>query len=71
MPTFDELLNNIFDRKKPAFYPEFAGWVRGSRRFKAFATSYQGKIRAKLKNAHDDGSMKDLRAELKTHYPRI
>jgi hypothetical protein len=40
--------------------------VRGSRRFKAFAITYRSKIRAKLKNAREEGGMKDLRAELET-----
>ena len=66
MSTLDDLLDDIFDGKKPALYPEFAGWVRGSRRFKTFATSYRAKIRAKLKNVRDEGGMKDLRAELET-----
>jgi hypothetical protein len=66
MTTLDDLLDDIFDGEKPAFYPEFEGWVRGSRRFKAFAISYRSKIRAKLKNARGDDGMKDLRAELET-----
>ncbi len=66
MSALDDLLKSIFDDKKSAFYPEFEGWIRESRRFKAFATSYSTKIRAKLKNAHDEGSLKDLRAELET-----
>ena len=66
MTTLDELLDEIFDGKKPDLYPEFEGWVRGSRRFKAFAISYRAKIRTKLKNVRDDGGMKDLRAELET-----
>ncbi len=66
MTTLDDLLDDIFDGKRPALYPEFEGWVRGSRRFRAFATSYRGKIRAKLKNVRDEGGMKDLRAELET-----
>ncbi len=66
MTTLDDLLDTIFDGKKPALYPDFEGWVRDSRRFRAFATSYSGKIRAKLKNARDDGGMQDLRAELET-----
>jgi hypothetical protein len=28
MTTLDDLLDYIFDGKKPAFYPEFEGWVR-------------------------------------------
>ncbi len=66
MTALDDLLDDIFDGKKPALYPEFEGWVRGSRRFKAFATNYRSKIRAKLKNVRDEGGMKDLHAELET-----
>jgi len=51
MPPLDDLLDDLFDGKKPAFYFEFAGWLRGSRRFKAFALTYRGEIRTKLKNA--------------------
>jgi hypothetical protein len=66
MDTLDELLDSIFDGKKPALYPEFEGWVRGSRRFRAFAATYRHKLRSKLKNARDEGGMQDLRAELET-----
>jgi hypothetical protein len=66
MATLDDLLDAIFDGKQPVFYAEFAGWVRESRRFRAFATDYRSKIRAKLKHAHDDGGLEDLRAELET-----
>ena len=66
MTALDDLLDDIFDGKKPALYHEFEGWARGSRRFKAFAISYRSKIRAKLKNVRDKGGMKDLRAELET-----
>src|SRR5689334_8373106 len=66
MAPLDDLLNDIFDGKKPALYPEFEGWVQDSRRFKAFVTSYRGKIRAKLRNVRDENGMNDLRAELET-----
>ncbi len=66
MTTLDDLLNDIFDGKKPSFYPEFEGWLRDSRRFKAFATAYRVKIRAKLKNVRDEAGIHDLRAELAT-----
>jgi len=66
MTTLDDLLDGIFDGQKLALYPEFEGWVRSSRRFRAFATSYRGKIRSKLKNVRDEGGMQDLRAELET-----
>lgn len=66
MLTIDDLLNEIFAGKQPALYAEFEGWVRGSRRFRAFATDYRTKIRAKLKNATDPSRLDDVRAELET-----
>jgi hypothetical protein len=62
--TRDELLDYIFDGQKPELYSEFEGWLRGSRRFMTFAETYRGKIRAKLKNARDEGGLQDVRAEL-------
>lgn len=66
MTALDDLLDYIFDDTKPVLYPEFEGWVRGSRRFREFATSYRSKIRSKLKSVRDEGGMMDLHAELKT-----
>lgn len=66
MTTLDEVLDAIFEGKKPALYSEFEGWARDSRRFRAFALRYTTKIRAKLKNVRDESGMKDLRAELET-----
>lgn len=66
MSTLDDLLDDIFDGKRSALYSEFEGWARDSRRFRAFAISYRSKIRAKLKNVHDEEGMKDLLAELET-----
>lgn len=66
MSTIDELLDSILGHKRPTFYPEFANRVRSSRRFRAFAVTYQTKIRAKLKRVPDEESMQDLRAELET-----
>jgi len=66
MSVLDELLNTIFDNPQHPLYPEFARWVRGSRRFKAFATQYRAKIRSKLKNVRSDESLIDLRTELET-----
>ena len=66
MSDLDDLLNTIFDEKKPGFYAEFETWARGSRRFRAFANTYRGEIRAKLRNARDAGGVLDLRAELET-----
>lgn len=66
MAALDDLLNAIFDGEKPPLYSEFETWARESRRFKAFATAYASKIRAKRKNVRDDAGMQDLRAELNT-----
>lgn len=66
MSTLDELLAAIFETRQHPLYAEFAGWVRGSRRFKVFATDYQAKIRSKLKQVRDDAGLKDLRTELET-----
>jgi len=66
MSTLDELFTYIFDGVNATFQPEFEGWVKDSRRFRVFATTYRAKIRAKLKNVRDEGGMKDVRAELET-----
>lgn len=66
MPTLTELLDYLFDGKKPSFYGEFESWLKNSRRFKAFAIDYRGKIRTKIKSVVDEAGMKDLRAELES-----
>lgn len=66
MTTVDELLDAIFAHKHPSLYPDFERWVRSSRRFRAFAVTYQTKIRSKIKRVQDEGGMQDLRAELET-----
>ncbi len=66
MSTVDALLGEIFEGKHTAFAAEFGEWVRGSRRFKAFATEHRNKLRAKLKNARDEASVLDVRAEVET-----
>jgi hypothetical protein len=66
MSALDDLLNDIFDGNRPAFYPEVEGWMRQSRRYRAFVENYRSKIRAKLKNVRDESGIKALRAELET-----
>lgn len=66
MATIEDLLNSIFADQRPAHYAEFEGWVRGSRRFRAFATDYATKIRAKLKGVRDEDGLVELYAELET-----
>ncbi len=64
MPPLDDLIDDIFDGTTSVLRGEFEGWVRGSRRYKAFAVQYRAKIRAKLKNAQGDEGIQDVRAEL-------
>jgi hypothetical protein len=66
MAELDDLLDSIFSGTDRALYRDFEGWVRGSRRFRAFASSYRTKIHAKLKNARGEEGREDLRAELRT-----
>ena len=66
MSTIDDLLHEIFDGRRPPLFREFEGWLRGTRRYQAFATTHRAKIRAKLRNAHQDGGLDDVRAELET-----
>ncbi|MBX3046220.1 MAG: hypothetical protein KF698_04420 [Anaerolineales bacterium] len=65
MSATSELLEAIFGSKQPAFYTEFEGWLRSSRRFRAFAHEYRNKIRAKFNNARHAGALDDLHAELR------
>jgi hypothetical protein len=60
------LLDDIFGTQHPELRAEFEGWLRDSRRFKAFAEAHRAKIRAKLRNAPADGGILDVRAELHT-----
>ena len=66
MSTVDALVDEIFDGSAAPFAAEFGDWVRGSRRFKAFATEYRTKLRAKLRNARDEAALLDVRAEFET-----
>ncbi len=66
--THDELLNAIFEGKRPALYAQMADWIKASRRYKAFAETYQGKIRKKLRNAADAEYLLDVACELEAAY---
>jgi hypothetical protein len=48
-----------------------AVWVQESRRFRAFAESYQGKIRKKHRTAQGEAGLRDLLFELETAYRLI
>lgn len=66
MSPIDTLLGAIFEDRRPDFYAEFAEWIRGSRRYRAFADTYRAKIRAKLRAARDADAVSDVYAELQT-----
>jgi hypothetical protein len=66
MGEIDALVGEIFDGVDASYRAEFAGWIRRSRRFKAFASAHRSKIRAKLRNAGDASGLDDIRAELET-----
>ena len=66
MTTLDALLDSIFEGNPTTLYADFAAWAQESRRFRAFATEHRTKIRAKLRHAHGEGGMQDLRAEIET-----
>lgn len=68
MGDIDDLLDSIFAGLPSGFVSEFERWVRGSRRFKAFALSHRSKIRTKLKNVRDEGGLQDLQAELEAAF---
>ncbi len=62
----DELLDALFDDSLSPLRAELGGWLRDSRRFRAFVTAQRSKIRAKLKSARDPAGLQDVRAELHT-----
>lgn len=64
MSPLDSLLSDLFDGRQTPLAREFEGWLRDSRRYLAFATTYKTKIRAKLRNARDDDDRMAVRAEL-------
>ncbi len=66
MTALDDLLDYICDGKRPELYSDLEAWIQDSRRFRAFASTYRDKIRAKLRNVRDEGGQRDLRAELET-----
>lgn len=66
MAVLDDLLEYILDGAPSALYPELEGWLKSSRRFRAFAVSHRSKLRAKVRNVRDEAGLQDLRAELET-----
>lgn len=64
----DELLSYLFDGQPHHLVQPMAVWLESSRRFAAFVTTFQEKIRKKLRTTQDQGSLLDLQLELETAY---
>lgn len=64
MIALDEFLPQLLVDDPYGLAPAFRQWLMASRRFRAFAESYQSKIRAKLRTAGDEEALQDLLFEL-------
>jgi hypothetical protein len=64
----DELLGYLFDGQSHILAARMAEWFASSRRFTAFVTTHQTKIRKKLRTARDPERLHDLQLELETAY---
>jgi hypothetical protein len=64
----DESLHYLFDGQPHPLAAEMETWLRSSRRFGAFVTAFQDKIRKKLRVTQDQETLYDLRLELETAY---
>jgi hypothetical protein len=60
----NELMANIFEGKANFLSQWLEAQVKASRRFRAFADHYRGKIRSKHRLAQDRDALKDLQLEL-------
>ena len=64
----DELLGSLFDGQPHLLAAPMAAWLASSRRFTAFVTANQPKIRKKLRSTQEPESLRDLQLELETAY---
>jgi hypothetical protein len=64
----DDLLAYLFDGQPHLLFQPTARWLASSRRFTAFVTAFQDKIRKKLRITQDRESFLDLQLELETAY---
>ncbi|HUI87864.1 MAG TPA: hypothetical protein VLX61_03980 [Anaerolineales bacterium] len=64
----DDLLTYLFDGQPHLLFQPMARWLASSRRFTAFVTDFQNKIRKKLRTTQDQESLLDLQLELETAY---
>lgn len=66
--TASEVLEAIFESERHTLYPTLAAWIKGERRYRAFAERYRGKMRSKLRNATGQEATADLRFEFEVAY---
>jgi len=64
----DDLLAYLFDGGPHLLFQSMEMWLASSRRFAAFVTTYQDKIRKKLRITQNQKSLLDLQLELETAY---
>lgn len=64
----DEMLTYLFDGQSHLLAEPMGEWLKSSRRFTAFVTSFRDKIRKKLRVTRDQETLYDLRLELETAY---
>lgn len=67
MPT-DDLLAYLFDGRPHLLAQPMATWIASSRRFATFATTFQDKIRKKIRTTPEHENLLDLQLELETAY---
>lgn len=66
--TNDDLLTYLFDGQPHLIFQPMAMWLESSRRFATFVSTFQDKIRKKLRTTQDQESLLDLHLELETAY---
>src|SRR5512140_1336203 len=64
----DSLLLSLFDGKPHPLAPLLVDWLGTSRRFAAFVSANETKIRKKLRSTREPESLRDLQLELETAY---
>jgi hypothetical protein len=64
----DDLLTYLFDGQPHLIFQPMAMWLESSRRFATFVSTFQDKIRKKLRTTQDQESLLDLHLELETAY---
>ena len=67
MPT-DDLLAYLFDGRPHLLAQPVATWLASSRRFATFATTFQDKIRKKIRTTPEHENLLDLQLELETAF---